>query len=138
MAMIGRIDNSWHRFINDKPGQRFQNRYERCQRRSKKSHIAVKILYIILGIVVAVGSLILAPLPGPGWGTVFVGLMILAGEVRLAAVLLDWLEVRLRRPWRLVLRLWRSGPASRAAIAAITLLITATPLYLLYHILLGG
>lgn len=138
MAMIGRIDNSWQRFIHDKPGRRFQNRYERRQRRAKKSHIVVKVLYIILGIVVAVGSLVLAPLPGPGWGTVFVGLMILAGEVRLVAVFLDWLEVRLRRLWRLTLRLWWSGPAGRAAIVATVLLVVAATLYILYLLFFGG
>lgn len=138
MAVIGRIDNSWQRFIHDKPGQRFQNRYERRQRRAKKSHIVVKILYIILGTVVAVGSLVLAPLPGPGWGTVFVGLMILAGEVRLVAIFLDWLEVRLRRLWRLIVGLWRSGPAGRAAIVAVVLLAVAAALYVLYRLFLGG
>jgi len=45
----------------------------------------------------ALGSLFLAPLPGPGFATVFLGLAILAGELLTLARLIDRVEVGLRR-----------------------------------------
>ena len=43
----------------------------------------------MLGTVIALVSLFLAPLPGPGFATVFLGLAILAGELLTLACLFD-------------------------------------------------
>ncbi len=58
-----------------------------------------------------IGSLLLAPLPGPGWGTFLVGLMILASELYIIARLLDQAEVMLRRPARRAKGVWARSPA---------------------------
>ena len=70
-----------------------------------------KALYIVVGIAITIASLLLAPLPGPGWGTFLVGLMILAGELYIIARLLDQAEVLLRRPARRVKGVWVRSPA---------------------------
>ncbi len=49
------------------------------------------------GITVAVASLALAPLPGPGWVTFFTGLALLAGEILFVARLLDSIEAKIRK-----------------------------------------
>jgi hypothetical protein len=53
--------------------------------------------YLIGGSVLAIASLLLAPLPGPGMLTVLLGLGMVAGEFRPGARLLDRGEVRARR-----------------------------------------
>lgn len=74
--------------------------------------------YVAFGIAMAVGSLLLAPLPGPGWGTFFVGLGIVAGEVLYVARLLDRGEVRLRKALQRTKGVWdKSAPAVRVLIA---------------------
>ena len=60
---------------------------------------------------IALASLLLAPLPGPGWGTFFVGLMILAGELLIVARFLDRAEMILRGPARRARAVWASVPA---------------------------
>ena len=61
---------------------------------------------------IALASLLLAPLPGPGWGTFFVGLMILAGELLIVARFLDRAEMILRGPARRARAVWSSVPAA--------------------------
>ncbi len=73
--MIGNLKNNWEEFRESEPGTRFQDRYHR-RRQDEQGHILKRVFLITLGAIIAVGSLALAPLPGPGWGTVFIGLMI--------------------------------------------------------------
>jgi hypothetical protein len=78
----------------------------------------VRTCYVAFGIAMAIGSLLLAPLPGPGWGTFFVGLGIVAGEVLYVARLLDRGEVRLREALQRTKGVWdKSAPAVRVLIA---------------------
>src|SRR5215207_1051362 len=75
--MIGRMRDGWRRFQASKPGHRFRDRYRR--RRSGQGRGALqKVLLIIGGILIGVASILLAPLPGPGWGTLLLGLVIIA------------------------------------------------------------
>src|ERR671917_1575077 len=98
--IVGRMRDTWRRFKAGKPGRRFRARYHR-QRRSNQGRSALrKVLVIVGGIVIAVASMLLAPLPGPGWGTFLVGLAILASELLILARFLDWAEVKLRGPAR--------------------------------------
>ncbi|HYQ84813.1 MAG TPA: PGPGW domain-containing protein, partial [Rubrobacter sp.] len=90
---------------------------------------------ITLGAIIALGSLVLAPLPGPGWGTVFVGLMILAGELLPAARFLDWLEVWLRKLGRTVHEIWRSSVWGKIAVLLVSALCVAAVAYVVYLLL---
>ena len=103
--MIGRMRDGWQRFTASKPGHRFRARYRRNQRSGKGSSALRKVLVIVGGILVVVTSLLLAPLPGPGWGTILVGLVIIVGEILIVARFLDRAEMKL------------IGPAQRAKIA---------------------
>lgn len=110
--MIGRTRDGWRRFQASKPGHRFRNRYRRLQGSGRGKVTLRKVLIIVGGIVVAVASLLLAPLPGPGWGTFLVGLVILAGELLILARFLDRVEIKLRRPARRAKVVWASLPAA--------------------------
>lgn len=136
--MIERMRRSWREFRDGTPGYRFQERYRRRQEQGKV-HIAVKVLYIVLGTIIAVGSLLLAPLPGPGWGTVFIGLMILAGEFLPAARLLDWAEIRLRKLARLGRAIWDTSSRTERVLMAVGVLAAFVALiYGIYYLLFGG
>jgi Putative transmembrane protein (PGPGW) len=93
---------------------------------------------ITLGAVIALGSLVLAPLPGPGWITVFIGLMILGGELLPAARLLDWLELRIRKLWQLVLKVWRSSFPGKVAVVMVAGSCAAAIIYVGYLLLFSG
>ena len=93
---------------------------------------------ITLGAVIAVGSLVLAPLPGPGWITVFVGLMILGGELLPAARFLDWLEIQLRKLWRLVQKVWRASFLGKVAVVVVVGSCVAAIIYVGYLLLFSG
>ena len=124
----------WQEFKESEPGQRFKDRYRR-RRQDEQEHIVWRIFLITLGAVIAVGSFILAPLPGPGWATVFVGLMIIAGELLPAARFLDWLEVQLRKLWRFTQKVWKSSLLGKVAVFAVTISLVAAVVFVVYLLL---
>ncbi len=135
--MIERLREQWREFRESKPGHRFQDRYRR-QQQHERGHVLKRIFLIVFGTVLALGSLFLAPLPGPGFATVFVGLAILAGELLPAARFLDWGEVRLRRFGRFVGRVWRSSLPGKVAVVAVAALLAAAVAYVAYRLLFAG
>ena len=109
------IREDWWRFKASRPGHRFRDRYRHHQRssrqRSSQSRFYFrKVLFIVGGLAIAIGSIVLAPLPGPGLGTLLLGLVILATELRLVAGFFDRAEVKLRRPLRRAKCNWASLP----------------------------
>ena len=89
------------------------------------------------GAAIAIGSLVLAPLPGPGWGTLFVGLGIVAGEILHVARLLDRAEVKLREALRRAKGVWgQSAPSGRALIALTISLGVVASVYGTYQVFL--
>jgi uncharacterized protein (TIGR02611 family) len=132
--MFEQLRQAWREFTESKPGERFKDRYRR-RRQDEQGHIIWRIFLITLGSFIALGSLVLAPLPGPGWATVFVGLMILAGELLPAARFLDWLEVLLRRFWRSVKQTWRASVAGKLAVILVATLCVAAIVYVAFRLL---
>jgi hypothetical protein len=126
--MIGRMRDGWRRFEASKTGHRFRERYRRHRRRGQGRSALRKVLVIVGGIVVAVASLLLAPLPGPGWGTFLVGLIIIAGELLILARFLDWAEVKLRGPARRAKVVWASLPAAVRLLIGIVVPVCGTVL----------
>jgi uncharacterized protein (TIGR02611 family) len=135
--MIEQLQQHWREFKESKPGERFKDRYHR-RRQDKQGHIVWRIFLITVGAVIALGSLVLAPLPGPGWATVFIGLMILAGELLPAARFLDWLEVRLRKLGRFVYDVWRASVLGKIAVILVAALCVAAVAYVTHLLLFSG
>jgi uncharacterized protein (TIGR02611 family) len=121
VRMIEKAKEHWREFSESNPGQRFQERY-----------------LIVLGAVIALGSLFLAPLPGPGFATVFLGLAILAGELLPAARFLDWAEARLRRFARFVGNVWHSSLLGKVSVVAVALICAAAVAYVIYRLFFAG
>ena len=108
---MGRAKESWWLAKASKPGHRFQERYRRRQESEHGWRDPRKLFYVVGGLILAVGSLLLGVLPGPGTLTFFVGLGMVAGEFRPVARLLDWAEVRVRKIGQWVKGAWRSSAA---------------------------
>ena len=121
----------WRWFLmHSAPGRRFRDRYCRRQQTARDRSMFRRACYVAFGVAIAIGSLILAPLPGPGWGTFFVGLGIVAGEVLYVARLLDRGEVRLREALRRTRGVWdKSAPAARVLIAITISLSVVASIY---------
>ena len=135
LGMIRSLKGNWEEFKESKPGERFTDRYRR--RQQEPGHIVKRVVLVVLGSVLAVGSLLTAPLPGPGFATVFLGLAILAGELLPAARFLDWSEVRLRLLWQFVVDVWRTGPLSKVSLIFVAAFLAAGFLYVAYRLLFG-
>ena len=131
---IKQMRRSWREFTQSEPGHRFKDRYHR-RREQEQGRMATRIFLVFLGAIIAVGSLVTAPLPGPGWATVFLGLMILAGELLPAARLLDWLEVRLRKLWQFIERIWRASIAGKVAVVVVAVILAAAVIYTAFWLL---
>src|SRR5919199_3166140 len=111
MVLIGRVKEDWRLFKASRPGYRFRDHYRRHRRRNRQRSSRQlrpsqglfnfrKVLFIVVGAVIAIASIVLGPLPGPGLGTFLLGLVILASELRIVAHFLDWAEIILRKPGR--------------------------------------
>jgi uncharacterized protein (TIGR02611 family) len=134
LFMFEQLLQAWREFTESTPGERFKDRYRR-RRQDEQGHIIWRIFLITLGAFIALGSLILAPLPGPGWATVFVGLMILAGELLPAARFLDWLEMLLRKFWRSVKQVWKASVPGKIAVILVAALCVAAVVYVVFRLL---
>ena len=133
------LENSieeWRWFLKrSAPGCRFRDRYRRRQQSEHDRSMLRRALYVAFGIAIAIGSLLLAPLPGPGWGTFFVGLGIVAGEVLHVARLLDRGEVRVREALQRTKGVWdKSAPAVRVLIALTISLSVVASVYGAYQV----
>ena len=128
----------WRWFLkHSAPGYRFRDRYRRRQQAGRGRSMFRRACYVAFGITIAIGSLVLAPLPGPGWGTFFVGLGIVAGEVLHVARLLDRGEVKLRKALQHTKgMLDTSAPAVRVLIALTVSLGAMASVYGAYHVFL--
>ena len=129
--------DEWRRFLSQSaPGRRFRNRYRRRQQAGGDRSSLGRACYGAFGIAIAIGSLVLAPFPGPGWVTFFVGLGMIAGEVLYVARFLDRVEVKLRKALRHAKGLWDNLALTGRVM--ITLMITLGALasaYGAYHAL---
>jgi uncharacterized protein (TIGR02611 family) len=112
----------WRWFLkHSAPGCRFRDRYRRRQQTARDQSMLRRACYVAFGIAIAIGSLVLAPLPGPGWGTFFVGMGIVAGEVSYVARLLDRGEVKLREALERTKSVWKESAAAVRVLIALTI-----------------
>ena len=135
--MIENLKTNWEEFKDSEPGERFKDRYHR-RREDEKGHIVRRIITIVLGFVLALGSLVLAPLPGPGFATVFLGLAIIGGELLPAARFLDWSEVALRILWQFIKDVWNTSVLGKVLVVVVAVVLAAAFLYVAYLLLFGG
>ncbi len=101
--MIEKAKEHWQRLKESKPGHRFKDHYHQRQQ-SRSGGFSLRAVFVMsLGTLVLLGGLIGVPGPGPGWLIILLGLGMFAGESKLIARLLDWVEVKLRGAGRWLL-----------------------------------
>jgi uncharacterized membrane protein HdeD (DUF308 family) len=122
-ATLAELRAEWHRFKDDKPGERFRNHNVRAQERSKQ-HAAVT---IALGVLLLTAGVILLFMPGPGTPLIIFGVALVAAHSKKMSGALDRTEPKLRERGRRVEQRWKVLPRPHK-IAVITggiLLVTA-------------
>ncbi len=139
IALLENSIEEWRRFLKQSAtGRRFRDRYHRRQQAGRNHSTPRRACYVALGVAITIGSLLLSPLPGPGWGTFFVGLGMVAGEVLQVARLLDRAEVILKEALRGAKGVWgNSAPAARVLITLTISVCVVASVYGAYHVLPG-
>jgi uncharacterized membrane protein YphA (DoxX/SURF4 family) len=109
--MWKKIRHGYRQFAEGEPGHRFVDTYEQWQESVR--HPLVGLALIIAAIVLILGGLFLALIPGvPGIVLGVLGFALIAIRFRRVAVWLDWSEVHLRKLLRRFRRV-RRGQAAR-------------------------
>ena len=136
--MLERIKSSWERFKEEPPGRRFEDWYHERRRQSGGRLDAAKVVHILGGAATVIVGLILVPLPGPGWGIVFLGLALIGSECLPIARFLDRVEVRLRSWAGQLLAAWRRATVRvKVLITLVALICMAAAGYGTYHLTFG-
>ena len=95
----------------DRPIRRMLRGIRRGIERRPAVRTTYRVLVGVLGGAIAVGGLLLVPLPGPGWLVVFLGLAILGTEFAWAKRLAAFTKRQLARFWAW----WKARRAERRA-----------------------
>ena len=119
--MLEGLKQRWREFKRGRPGNRFQERFERNQQARSERSWLTRYLKPLAGIVLLVTGLVFCVIPGPGLPLLLVGLGLLATVSRRVAVTMDWLEVRIRDVISRFRRWWaRASKLVRYAVIVLT------------------
>ncbi len=137
--MIELIKKRWRLFAAARPGFRFRERYlARKRARSGRSGWS-RALAVVGGAALVLLSALFGWLPVLGWGTVVLGLGMIAGEFYPAARLMDRLEVGSRRLFRPLVGVFVGLPAWARLCASVAGALAGFALaYGLYALASGG
>lgn len=106
--MFAQFKKHLREFEESEPGHRFQDRYWRRKKESKR-HVSIgKMLNIVGGIVITLLGVFFMAAPGPGTIVAVVGLAMLGSEFLALARLLDWAEPKVRALVEWGLRIWHN------------------------------
>lgn len=129
----------WAALRRGRPGQRFQERYERTHNRCDgrpRCGWGMRVVLIATALVCLAIAVVLSVIPGPAIPFYFLAGGLLATESRGVARAMDWSEVRARRvlawgKWR-----WRRLPrAAKAALLAMGAACSGGMAYVTYRFL---
>lgn len=125
--MLGGWKRQWTAFRDARPGQRFEERYERSRKMRASQSWFVRVLKPAVALLLLAGGIVLCFIPGPGLPLIIIGAGLLGDESRPIARGLDWIEVRVRKLVKKMVRWWRGASllAKEAVVALATLLASA-------------
>lgn len=138
--MIERIRMSWRLFAGGRPGLRFRERYRLRQSRGRgrSGWHPARFFYLAGGTALVVVSALFGWLPLVGWGTVFLGLAMIAGEFLPVARLMDRLEASARVLFKPLWKKLARAPAwTQASVSMTVALVTLALVYGIYSLALG-
>ena len=112
--MISAFKEFWTNIKKGRPGSRFQDQYDEA-RKERRSRIG-RVARIVAGLLLFPVGVFFLAVPGPGLLVIAFGAVLIAREFRVAAVILDAVEVRGRKIWKWAQRRWRQLVKSRRAV----------------------
>ena len=124
--MFEGLKKEWRSFRRGKPGQRFQDRFERNQKaRSGKSRLTADLRPFFVIVLFAAG-VVLCFIPDPALPLILIGAGLLADVSRPVARAMDWVEMRVRKILGIARDWWEhaSQKAKQAVITGGVLLAT--------------
>jgi uncharacterized protein (TIGR02611 family) len=134
--MLQALKEHWRDLKQGRPGHRFQDHYR--NRHEAGGNKLRKALYLGVGGLIVAAGIFFLPAPGPGFVIIFLGGGIMAQESLVAARLLDWCELRVRRVMNWALGIWRNASLpARAAIALFGLMLAAGASFAAYQVFLA-
>lgn|SRR5690349_18457189 len=101
-SAISSIRHEWHRFRDDRPGERFRNHNRRMRHHSR----ALVVARVAAGVVLLAIGVVMLFVPGPGIVVIAFGLGALAGRSRRLAAVLDRAEPMVRGWWEAIVHAW--------------------------------
>ena len=138
--MIERMKTSWRIFAGSRPGLRFRERYRLRQSRARGRSVfhPARLLHLGGGAALVVLSAFFGWMPVLGWGTVALGLAMIAGEFYPVARLMDRLESEGRIAFGPLGKTLRGLPAWVQLFASLGLALSTFALvYGIYSLALG-
>ena len=130
--MLNQLKKSWKVFKNASTGERFERLYE-----ARKGQKASRLVFLVLGLLLLVGGVVLLVIPGPGLPLIAFGVALLAQQSLWLARLLDRLEPVLRRLASRGKSLWKKAATPvKAAIVSGAALVVAAAIYGAYLVFL--
>ena len=115
--MVENLKQTWRRLKVGKPGQRFQQEFRR-RHGARRSPIQ-KALVIVGGLLLMTAGFLLLFIPGPGLLFLFGGGFLIAQQSLVAARVLDWSEIRLRKLLARSLRAWRRSSTTLKVVVVV-------------------
>lgn len=129
------LKRHWRQLKEGKPGQRFEDRYERKQEEREDRGLILACLQPALALMLIGIGLVFCLIPGPGIPLILIGTMLLAERSRTLARLLDWLEVKSRKILQRGKLWWRrSSPFAKNALILLVTGVIAGAGYGAYQI----
>lgn len=136
--MTGGIKQRWREFLHGRPGHRFQDRFERNRQVHASSRV-VRFLKRLVAVILLVAGLVFCVIPGPGLPLLFIGAGMMADVSCQVAVLLDRLEVRVRKFICRARQRWaRASATVKSAVIVLILFLGSGAVYGGYRFLMAG
>lgn len=137
--MIEQAKENWQEFKHSKPGERFQDRYNRRQQEEHGRWSKGAILNVALGLLIIAGGLLIGLVPGPGGFIAIFGLGLIGSEFQPIAKALDWSEIKVRAVASWATNIWNVLPlGGKMIVGVLALVVVAAAAYGGYLLLFGG
>ncbi len=108
--MLKDTRHGFRQFLDDPPGRRFAELYARRRKVSGGRVNFLKVFHIAFGVLLILAGILFLAIPGPGITMTVIGCVLLGGESRIMAGVLDRAELFLRRVWPPLHAAWKRLP----------------------------
>lgn len=106
------LSKKWHGISAGTPGRRFRDRYYHAHQSSKRKRNAFhRVVRLSAAAVLLALGVVFAVIPGPAIPLFFLAGALLASDWLWMAKVLDWIELRARRLFRRLTKVWHHLPA---------------------------